>query len=98
MSAAMMTMNTLRIPRVDDFHLHLRDGDQLATLVPHAARQFRRAIIMPNLKPPIITTEDALAYRERIMVCETNYAVLVIDVVGCCFPRHTFLMTQISNH
>lgn len=54
------------ITRPDDWHLHLRDGDALAAVVADTARQFARAIIMPNLKPPVTTTEQALAYRERI--------------------------------
>jgi dihydroorotase len=58
---------TLRIRRPDDWHLHLRDGDALAAVLPHTARQFGRAIVMPNLKPPVTTTDAALAYRERIL-------------------------------
>jgi dihydroorotase len=56
---------TLRAP--DDWHLHLRDGAQLAALLPHSAAQFRRAIVMPNLAPPVTSTAQALAYRERIL-------------------------------
>jgi dihydroorotase len=57
----------LTITRPDDWHLHLRDGAALATTVPHAAAQLGRAIIMPNLRPPVTTTEAALAYRQRIL-------------------------------
>jgi dihydroorotase len=57
---------TLTITRPDDWHLHVRDGAVLRDVVPHTARQFGRAIIMPNLKPPVTTTEQALAYRDRI--------------------------------
>ncbi len=57
----------LTLIRPDDWHVHLRDGDILATVVPHSARRFGRAIIMPNLKPPVTTTEQALAYRRRIL-------------------------------
>ena len=57
----------LTIGRPDDWHLHVRDGDALRTVVPHTARQFGRAIIMPNLKPPVTTVQQALAYRERIL-------------------------------
>ena len=60
-------MNTLTITRPDDWHLHVRDGAALATVVPHTAAQFGRAIIMPNLKPPVTTAAQALAYRERIL-------------------------------
>ena len=57
---------TLTIRRPDDWHLHVRDGDAMQAVVPHTARQFGRAIIMPNLKPAVTTTDQALAYRERI--------------------------------
>jgi dihydroorotase len=57
----------LTITRPDDWHLHVREGAVLADVVPHTARQFARAIIMPNLRPPVTTTSQALAYRERIL-------------------------------
>jgi len=57
----------LTITRPDDWHLHLRDGDALKTVLPHTAAQFARAIVMPNLKPPVTTTALAGAYRERIL-------------------------------
>ncbi|MBM3391684.1 MAG: dihydroorotase [Betaproteobacteria bacterium] len=60
-------MQTLTLTRPDDWHLHLRDGAALATVVPHTARQFARAIVMPNLKPPVTTVAQAAAYRERIL-------------------------------
>jgi dihydroorotase len=53
--------------RPDDWHLHLRDGAALAAVLPHTARQFARAIVMPNLKPPVTTTALAAQYRERIL-------------------------------
>ena len=59
-------INSLIITRPDDWHLHLRDGAALASVLPHSARQFGRAIVMPNLKPPVTTTEQAAAYRDRI--------------------------------
>lgn len=59
--------NSITIIRPDDWHLHLRDGATMASVLPHTARQFARAIVMPNLKPPITTTAQAQAYRERIM-------------------------------
>jgi len=58
---------TLTIRRPDDWHLHLRDGDMLAAVLPETARHFGRAIIMPNLVPPVVTGNDARAYLERIM-------------------------------
>ena len=60
-------IDTLTITRPDDWHLHVRDGAAMAAVVPYTARQFARAIIMPNLKPPVTTTAQALAYRERIV-------------------------------
>ena len=60
-------MQTLTLLRPDDMHLHLRDGDTLRHVLPHTARQMGRAVIMPNLKPPVINVADALAYRERIL-------------------------------
>ena len=57
----------LTITRPDDWHLHLRDGEALAAVLPHTARQFARAIVMPNLKPPVTTVAQAEAYRERIL-------------------------------
>jgi len=57
---------TLTLARPDDWHLHLRDGAAMAAVLPHSARQFGRAIVMPNLRPPVTTAAMALAYRERI--------------------------------
>jgi dihydroorotase len=58
---------SITLTRPDDWHLHLRDGAAMASVLPHSARQFGRAIIMPNLKPPVTTTAKAAAYRERIL-------------------------------
>jgi dihydroorotase len=60
-------MKTLTITRPDDWHVHVRNGAILKTVLPHTARQFARAIIMPNLKPPVTTVEQALAYRDEIL-------------------------------
>ena len=60
-------MTQLTITRPDDWHLHLRDGELLAYTVPDATRYFGRAIVMPNLLPPVLNTAQALAYRERIL-------------------------------
>ena len=62
-----MQINKLSITRPDDWHLHLRDGEALAAVLPHSARQFARAIIMPNLRPPVTTVAAAEAYRARIV-------------------------------
>ena len=59
--------DSIRIARPDDWHLHLRDGAALAAVLPHSARQFARAIVMPNLRPPVVRVEQALAYRRRIL-------------------------------
>ena len=61
------TAQTITLTRPDDWHLHVRDGDCLNSVMPHSARQFGRAMIMPNLKPPITTVEQAHSYRERIL-------------------------------
>lgn len=60
-------MQSLTLTRPDDWHLHLRDGAALATVIGDTAREFARAIVMPNLKPPVATVEQALAYRGRIL-------------------------------
>ena len=60
-------LQTLTITRPDDWHVHLRDDAVMASVLPHTAKQFARAIVMPNLKPPVTTTAQALAYRARIL-------------------------------
>lgn len=60
-------IQSIAITRPDDWHLHLRDGAAMASVLPHTARQFGRAIVMPNLKPPVTTTAQAASYRERIL-------------------------------
>ena len=60
-------MQQLTITKPDDWHLHLRDGDALPAVLPDTVRRFARAVVMPNLKPPVVNTELALAYRERIV-------------------------------
>lgn len=60
-------MNTLTLTRPDDFHLHVRDGGHMRTVLSDTTRRFARAIVMPNLKPPVVTTQMALAYHERIL-------------------------------
>ena len=59
--------DTITIRRPDDWHVHLRDGAMLATVAPYTARQFARAIVMPNLAPPVTSVEQAAAYRARIL-------------------------------
>jgi dihydroorotase len=60
-------MDRISITQPDDWHLHLRDGPAMASVLADTARQFARAIVMPNLRPPVLTTQDALNYRERIL-------------------------------
>ena len=61
------TPSSIKLTRPDDWHVHLRDGSVLASVVPDTARRFARAIVMPNLVPPVTTAAQALAYRERIL-------------------------------
>ena len=60
-------MQTLTLIQPDDFHLHVRDGEALKAVVPYTARQMGRALIMPNLKPPVTTVAQALAYKQQIL-------------------------------
>ena len=66
MTTSTLPPSSLTLTRPDDWHLHVRDGDALHTVVPHTAAQFGRAVIMPNLRPPVTTTQAALAYKARI--------------------------------
>lgn len=63
----MSSPSELTLTRPDDWHLHLRDGAAMASVIAHSARQFARAIVMPNLKPPVTNTAQALAYRARLL-------------------------------
>ena len=65
-------MQTITITRPDDWHLHLRDGAEMAAVLPDTARRFARAMVMPNLKPPITTVDLARAYRDRIVAALPN--------------------------
>ena len=77
---------TLTITRPDDWHLHLRDGAAMAAVVGDSARQFARAVVMPNLRPPIVDVGQALAYRERIVAALPR---------GCAFePLMTLYLTD----
>ena len=62
-----MTLQSITIRRPDDWHVHLRDGEMLRLVAPYTARQFGRAIVMPNLAPPVTSVEQAAAYRDRIL-------------------------------
>jgi dihydroorotase len=77
----MSTPETLILRRPDDWHVHLRDGDMLKSVVNHTARQFRRAIAMPNLVPPVTTTDEGRAYRDRILAAvdpALNFEPLIV--------------------
>src|SRR5699024_1273748 len=83
------TRSTVTLTRPDDWHLHVRDGAIMHDVVAASARQFRRAIIMPNLNPPIRTAVEAQAYRERIMA-----ALAHADVATDAFdPLMTLYLT-----
>jgi dihydroorotase len=69
--------DTLSIRRPDDWHVHLRDGDMLKAVAPYTARQFARAIVMPNLSPPVTTVEAAAAYRDRIIAAAPGLTPLM---------------------
>jgi dihydroorotase len=71
--------NVLTITRPDDWHLHLRDGATMQDVLPHTARQFARAIVMPNLKPPVTTTAQAGAYRDRILAPAGRHGLRAAD-------------------
>ena len=62
-------MNAITLLKPDDFHLHLRDGEELASVVGDSARRFARAVVMPNLVPPVVSVQQALDYRQRILAC-----------------------------
>lgn len=67
-------MQTLTLIAPDDWHIHLRDGESLTRTVPDAASQFKRAIVMPNLVPPVLNAEQAIGYRERILAAKPEGA------------------------
>ena len=74
-------MKSITITHPDDWHLHVRDNEYLASVVPHSASMFSRAIIMPNLNPPVTTVEQALSYRERILTAspkDSNFDPLMV--------------------
>ena len=83
-----MTIQQITLTQPDDFHLHLRDGEQMKAVLPYSARQFARAIIMPNLKPPIVSTEMAAAYRQRIV------SALPDDLKNSFEPLMTLYLTD----
>ena len=85
----MQAMDRISIRTPDDFHVHLRDGAMLKQVAQFTARQFARAIVMPNLEPPVVTTEQALAYKSRI-------AAALPDSLRFT-PQMTSYLTEESN-
>src|SRR5262245_22845353 len=82
-------MDRLTITRPDDWHLHLRDGARLQSVLPDTCARFGRAIVMPNLRPPIVTVQGALAYRERILAARP---------IGSSFePLMTLYLTEATK-
>ena len=83
-------MQTLKIIRPDDWHLHVRDHEFLASVVPHTARCFGRAIIMPNLKPPVTTVAQAHSYRDRILAAMqlSRDEVYIANILKCRPPNN----------
>ena len=82
-------MSRITLTRPDDWHLHLRDGAAMVDAVAHSARVFGRAIVMPNLKPPVVTTDDARAYRSRILAAlpsDTTFEPLMTLYLTDCTP------------
>ncbi len=69
-------MQQLTITQPDDWHLHIRDGAMLKAVLPHTVRQFARAIIMPNLKPPVRSVDEAAAYRKRIIASHSGWSTV----------------------
>ena len=82
-------LTSLTIRRPDDWHLHLRDGEMLKAVLPETTRHFARAIIMPNLVPPVVTSEQAVAYRARIMAAVPDGAAFT--------PLMTLYLTEATD-
>ena len=94
-------MKTLTLTRPDDFHLHVRNGAILKTVLPHTARQFARAIIMPNLKSPVTTVEQALTYREEILQAipvGLNFTPLMTLYLTAAMPIEEIKKAAQSQH
>ena len=84
----MASPETLTIRRPDDWHVHLRDGDVMAGVLPYTARQFARAIVMPNLSPPVASVADAIAYRDRILAARPQGSDFT-PLMTCYLTDHT---------
>ena len=86
--------DSLTIRRPDDRHVHLRDGAMLEAVVAHTARQFARAIVMPNLSPPVVTVAAAEAYRQRIVAAAHTRVCAHRTTKDATFPGTRFLGNQ----
>ena len=95
--ADMAETTEITIKRPDDWHLHLRDGDMLKAVVPFTVRRFARAIIMPNLAPPVRTQAEAEAYRERIMAAVPEGTPFT-PLMTCYLTDHTDADDVIQGH
>ena len=82
-------MKTIEITKPDDWHVHFRDGQILKAVVPETSRHFKRAIVMPNLIPPILTGLDALEYKKRIIAATPNSDAFT--------PLMTLYLTEETN-
>lgn len=94
-------VTTLQLTRPDDWHLHLRDGAVLRALISDTARRFGRAIIMPNLRPPIVSTAQALAYRQRILAAKpegSDFEPLMTLYLTDNTPPQEIIRAQDSGH
>ena len=90
-------MRTLTIRRPDDWHVHFRDGAMLRTVVPYTAQVFGRAIVMPNLTPPVTTAAEAAAYRARIMAA-VPAASGFTPLMTCYLTDHTDPRDLVVGH
>jgi dihydroorotase len=91
----------LTLTRPDDWHLHLRDGAALVSVVSHTARRFARAIVMPNLKPPVVNTAQALAYRQRIVAAlpqDSDFSPLMTLYLTDTTPAEEVTRAMHSGH
>lgn len=88
-------MTALTIRRPDDWHVHLRDGEMLKAVLPHTAAQFARAIVMPNLKPPVTTVQQAVDYRARILAAVP--AGMAFEPLMTCYLTDTAAPAEIER-
>jgi len=90
-------MRSLTFRRPDDWHVHFRDGAMMKTVVPYTARAFGRAIVMPNLTPPVTTAAMAAAYRQRILSCVPE-GVDFTPLMTCYLTDHTDAADLVAGH